>query len=146
MQRHKTSTFSDKKISSLVNSIFYFLNYVIIIHETHGFRLIAIHGNEKKVDQVYPTLRGAKIAFSKMFKINKANKISGEDKSVWTPFYHPESLFIDGLLKSPYIPLYTLKQKSKKLRKKIESEIESHTSISISLDNDGILLPLVINS
>lgn len=146
MHRNKTATFSDKKISSLVNSIFYFLNYVIIVQETQGFRLIAIHGNKKKMDQVYPTLRGAKIAFSKMFKINKVNKRRGEDKSLWTPFYHPESLFIDGLLKSPYIPLYSLKQKSKKIKKKIESETQSNTIISMTLDSHGTLLPLVINS
>jgi hypothetical protein len=76
-----------KRITVLENSIYYFLECVFIIIEEDRFRLVVAHQNQLLLNCVYNTLRGAKIAFSRMF-LEKAWR---EDiKAEWTHPYPPE--------------------------------------------------------
>ena len=77
----------NRRISILINSIYFFIESVFILETGDGYRLIAIHRNKILANGFYRTVRGAKIAYLKFF----AYKVWKEDvKPQWTPFYHPE--------------------------------------------------------
>jgi hypothetical protein len=76
-----------KKVTVLENSIYYFLECVFIIIEDDRYRLVVAHQKQLLLNCVYNTLRGAKIAFSRMY-LAKAWR---EDiKAEWTHPYPPE--------------------------------------------------------
>jgi hypothetical protein len=51
------------------------------------YRLVVLHNNKLLYDRFYNSIRGAKIAFQKLFK----SKAWFEDvKAIWTIFYPPE--------------------------------------------------------
>ncbi len=79
------------KISSLVNSVYYFLNWVYIVENQSEYRLIVAHKKEILYNNSYKTLKGARIAFSRLFK-NRRWK--GEFKTEWSFFYEPESKWL----------------------------------------------------
>jgi hypothetical protein len=90
------TTRDEVQISRLINSIFYFIAIVYILKKDDHFRLIAIHNRRLLTDRTYPTERGAKIAFSKLFR-GKAWK---EDvKAEWTDFYPPDRFWLDKNMK-----------------------------------------------
>ena len=75
-----------KKISVLLNRNLFFLSTVYIREEDDGFCLIIKHG-KFDYSEAYETARGAKIAFTKLFKARS----SIEDiKGKWSHFYEPE--------------------------------------------------------
>jgi len=55
-------------ISMLLNAIHFFLDSVIVIHSEAEYRLIVIHQGDILVDKSYTSLKGAKIAFHKIYR------------------------------------------------------------------------------
>jgi hypothetical protein len=55
-------------ISMLLNAIHYYLDCAIIIHSAQQFRLAVFHRNTVLFDKPYTTLKGAKIAFHKIYR------------------------------------------------------------------------------
>ena len=75
------------KITRLLNSIYYFIEHVYITKYYGSFRLIAKQQGRLLCDQLYPNLRGAKIAFAKRFNY----KLWDENaKPHWSHFYTPD--------------------------------------------------------
>lgn len=88
---------SDKRvISILLNSLYFFLHDVIVLKEGKNYKLIVKHNDEFIVEKNYKTLRGAKIAFSKMFQY----KAVDEEHSYlhWSPLYSPEPSWLAAKL------------------------------------------------
>ena len=81
-------------ISTLVNSVLYFLDSAVIILEGKHYRLIVCHNKQVLTDQGYETLRGAKIAFSKLFQY----KAFLNSKAEWSHLYPPEQEWLDNKL------------------------------------------------
>lgn len=77
---------SKTPITLLNNSIHYFLSWVLIVHEPGNYRLMVVHNKKLLMDEIYPTIRGAKIAFSKIYK---RFAYCQSVKPVWSPVYSP---------------------------------------------------------
>ena len=75
------------KISRLINSIYYFIEFVFIIAENEGYRLVAIHQGKLLTDRTYKTAKGARIAFLKFWNY-RAWK--GGVKVKWSHFFPPD--------------------------------------------------------
>lgn len=80
-------------ISSLINTIFYYLHCVFIMTVNGKYRLVVIRNNRVLAYNLYTTIRGAKIAFSKKFKGWKK-----EIKAEWSHFYDPDKPWLDEKL------------------------------------------------
>ena len=85
-------------ISRLLNSVFYSIGTCFIVKLTttdEAYRLLAIHGKQVLADRNYPTLRGARISFSKQFK-----SLAWRDDVVseWSHFYPPDREWIENML------------------------------------------------
>lgn len=87
------------KICSLLNSIFYFVNKVYIIENERTFHLIITHKGRIVSSTPYGTLRGAKIAFSKLFKHRGWKK---NIKAEWSGFYEPDYNWVKKKLGSEW--------------------------------------------
>jgi hypothetical protein len=81
-------------VSTLVNSVLYFLDSAVIILEAKHYRLVVCHNKQVLTDQGYETLRGAKIAFSKLFQY----KAFLNSKAEWSHLYPPEQEWLDNKL------------------------------------------------
>jgi hypothetical protein len=82
----KAAQSGKKEISLLINSAYYFIECVYISRLDDGFRLIALHQGTVLMDAIYETARGARIAFSRLYK----NRTWKEGvKAEWTNFYSP---------------------------------------------------------
>ena len=68
----------------LINPAYYFLECVYILHKKDYYRLVVLHNSRVLTYRNYRTLRGAKIAFQKIYK-NKAWKEGV--KASWIPPY-----------------------------------------------------------
>jgi hypothetical protein len=77
-----------EEVCTLINSIFYFVGSVYITSIHGDYRLIAKHNGRVLFDRFYPTLRGAKIAFSKLFGHRSWRE---NVKAEWSDFYNVES-------------------------------------------------------
>jgi len=84
-------------ITSLTNSTLYFIENVFIIVKGNGksYRLFVCHHNEVLADECYESLRGAKIAFSKLFQY----KTFLNSQPKWSPLYSPEKAWLDKMSK-----------------------------------------------
>ena len=79
-------------ISTLINSIHYFIDCVYILQAKDKFRLVALQHSRVLCDKYYPTLRGCRIAFEKLFK----DKAWSEDiKAEWTILYDPDKRWLE---------------------------------------------------
>jgi len=79
-------------LSLLINSAYFFLECVFILKmEQQQFRLVVLHNRKVLTDTLYDTARGARIAFSKLYK-HKAWKEGV--KPEWTHFYNPETRWL----------------------------------------------------
>jgi hypothetical protein len=79
------------KISRLINSIYYFIEFVFIIAENEGYRLVVIHQGELLTNQIYKTAKGARIAFLKFWGY-RAWKEGVKPK--WSIFYPPDAKWL----------------------------------------------------
>ena len=93
----------DVSISRLTNSIYFFVDTCFIMYLSgnaqgkNRYRLLAFHESEKKifVDKYYPTLKGARIAFTKKFK----NMACNDNVSPhWSFLYTPDRDWIEEML------------------------------------------------
>ncbi len=87
-------------VTTLVNAAYYFLESVLVVLEGDNYRLIVCHHEQVLADEAYDTLRGAKIAFSKLFQ----PRVSIEVKPEWSPLYPPEKQWLQGKLKVCSLP------------------------------------------
>jgi hypothetical protein len=78
-------------ISMLLNSIHYYLDCAFIIHSAHEFRLAVFHRNNVLLDKRYTTLKGAKIAFHKIYR----HQVCIEGVEARWEEYIPESSWIE---------------------------------------------------
>lgn len=85
------------RISLLVNSMYYFLERVMIMKDPSiaGYTLLVIHQKKPLWVKNYKTAKGARIAFKKRFGY-KAH-IEGL-KPDWTKFYSPEGWWVEETL------------------------------------------------
>jgi hypothetical protein len=82
----------ETKISMLVSSIYYFLDFVYIIAEGGGFRLVVMHNKELLTYRTFKTLSAARRAFSRLY----GAKVWKEGlKPNWSVFYHPAAKWLD---------------------------------------------------
>jgi len=86
-QREKEEDKKIRRISLLVNSVFFFIETVFILETMNGYRLIVIHQRKLVTDKTYKTPNGAKIAFMKFFAYKRWEE---GVKAQWTPFYPPD--------------------------------------------------------
>jgi hypothetical protein len=86
-----------RKISSLINSPYYFLKYVFIVFEEEGYRLFVKDVYEIKRNKIYKTFKGAKLAFLKSFSYLAQNEKTRPD---WSHFYPPDTKWLDKILES----------------------------------------------
>ena len=78
-------------ISTLINSIHYFIDCVYILQAKDKFRLVALQHSRVLFDKYYPTLSGCRIAFGKLFKY----KAWGEEITpFWSHFYDPDKRWL----------------------------------------------------
>ena len=87
---------ADVEISLLTNSIYYFLQCVFIIKEGEEFRLVVIHNNRVRTDKQFDSLRGARIAFTKLY-----DELAWEEnvKAQWSHFYPPDAKWLEDKVK-----------------------------------------------
>lgn len=78
---------SPRNISLLINSVYYFIECVFILELASHYRLIVLHRGKVLTDTVYRTIRGARIAFAKLYR---SNAWRPDIKPYWTPFYNPD--------------------------------------------------------
>ena len=83
-------------ISLLINSAYYFIECVYILHRYDHYRLVALHNGIVLTDARYKTSKGARIAFSKRYK-KKA--WSDEVKAEWSCFYDPDAGWLEERVK-----------------------------------------------
>ena len=79
-------------ISILLNSAYYFLGYVFVICEQKDYRLVVLHSGRTLLDCRYTTLKGAKVAFAKMFNRRSWKK---HVNPTWSPLFQPEVDWMD---------------------------------------------------
>ncbi len=75
---------NSERICTLINSIFYFVGNVTITDNNGIYRLLAKHNGRTLIDKDFRTLRGAKIAFSKLFGCRSWRD---DVKAEWSTFY-----------------------------------------------------------
>lgn len=80
------------KVSLLINSVYFFIESVLILETAEGYRMLAIHQGKLIADETYKTPKGAKIAFLKFFGYKAWDE---GVKPQWTPFYPPEQPWLD---------------------------------------------------
>jgi len=88
---------SDKRVTFMINSLDYFLLYVLIVEEEpkKKNRLIVINGDGLLYKGCYNTIKGAKRAFLRRYNESKRYK-SGRNS--WSPLYHPDELWLNEML------------------------------------------------
>ncbi len=74
-------------ISILFNSGYYFLGYVFVICGQGDYRLVVLHSGRTLLDCRYTTLKGAKVAFAKMFNRRSWKKHVNPS---WSPPFRPD--------------------------------------------------------
>ncbi|MCU0289752.1 MAG: hypothetical protein MUF15_25580 [Acidobacteria bacterium] len=75
----------DKKITVLLNSVYFFIEHVYVLFLDKTYKLIVIHDYELLINKEYKTLRGAKIAFIKFF----GYKAYEDEKPLWSSLFYP---------------------------------------------------------
>ena len=88
----------DVEICVLINSIFFFLSYVFITRIDGHYRLLAILNNRLVHERLYNSLRGAKIAFSRLYQ-DKTKTWKEGVKAEWTPCYTPDGNWLKEKIK-----------------------------------------------
>lgn len=84
---------SSKQICRLENSHCYFLECVYIIAEPGSYRLVVLHNNRLLFDRAYPTMKGARISFSRRY-LAKAWEKGIENH--WSYLYFPEREWLEN--------------------------------------------------
>ncbi len=83
----KVNLENKKEISILINSVYFFIEFVFILRFHDHYRLVVLHRRKVLTDARYRTLKGARIAFSRMFRRKSWKEGT---KAQWSPFYNPD--------------------------------------------------------
>lgn len=81
-----------KEIIILTNPLLYWLDYVLIVFEEAGYRLVVSSRRRIVTDQWYQDVRGAKIAFLKFHQFRAASETL---KPVWSERYAPDRTWLE---------------------------------------------------
>jgi hypothetical protein len=92
-----TQEIEEVTMSVLLSALYFFLSTVIVIKSNNQYRLVVIHGKHLLVDVTYSTLRGARIAFQRLFGYKRIE--SEENKDEWSHFYPPDEKWLEEQLK-----------------------------------------------
>lgn len=84
-----------KQVSLLINHGYYFLQYVFIMVEDTGFRLVVIHQGNVLTYRLYDSLRAARTAFARLY--NRKSWQKGV-KANWSQLYSPGQEWFDEKL------------------------------------------------
>lgn len=80
------------KISILVSSVYYFLEFVFIIAEGGCFRLVVMHNNKLLTYKAFKSVKAARAGFTRLY----GSKVWKEGlKPNWSLFYHPAAKWLD---------------------------------------------------
>ncbi len=79
------------EISILINSIYFFIECVFILHLPGRYRLVAIHNGNVLIDNFYKTTRGARIAFTKLYSDRSWKE---GVRPQWSDFYDPDQKWL----------------------------------------------------
>lgn len=82
-------------ISFLLNSYHYFIDCVFILAADCGCRLVVNHQGEVLTDKYYDSIKGARIAFSRLYGRQAWRKTTRPD---WSHFYQPEKDWLKNKL------------------------------------------------
>ena len=90
--RQEINTGEKPVISRLINSVYYFIDCVYILKSENKYRLVALQHRKVLLDKYYPTLKGCRIAFQKLFKDKSWKE---EVKADWSHFYDPDKRWLE---------------------------------------------------
>jgi hypothetical protein len=85
------------RICILINAVYFFLESVFIVVEKDQYRLVVIHNRKLIVDERYDTIRGAKIAFYRMYKEKACAKGL---RNEWSANYEPDKRWLSRKLEA----------------------------------------------
>ena len=83
---------NDTTISMLINSIYYFIECVFIMRAQNKYRLVVLQHRRVLLDQDYPSERGCRIAFTRLFKEKAWDETI---KAKWSHFYDPDKEWLE---------------------------------------------------
>ena len=99
----KLSSDTETQVTVLLNAVYYYLDSVFVVIAEDHCRLLAVHNQKLVVDDCYETLRGAKIAFYRMYKEKAC--VNGL-KPEWSVGYSPEKEWLNKRLEAMPHPIY----------------------------------------
>lgn len=73
-------------MSLLASSFAFFIDTVFILRQASGYRLVVIHNKQVLTDRCYASVRGARIAFSRIYGWRSCHEDAATN---WTIFYQP---------------------------------------------------------
>ena len=80
------------KVSLLINSIYYFIESVFIMAVKDGYRLVVMHRGRLLTDRTYKSVKGARIAFLKLYGYKAWREGA---RAEWSIFYPPEPQWLN---------------------------------------------------
>lgn len=83
-------------VAILTNSYYYFIETVFVIFHKGVYRLVALNRSKIIMNTVYPSLRGAKIAFLRKFREKSWDESLQPN---WTELYEPEADWLKDKVK-----------------------------------------------
>jgi hypothetical protein len=89
-------------MSVLINSVYYFLEQVIIINEQDRYRLVVLNGERILNDNSFKSLKAARISFAKSYRHHLSEYETNKIKPEWTFFYRPDKKWLEQLLRRPH--------------------------------------------
>ncbi len=93
----ETSIEEEFKIIRLINENHYLLEYVFILFEEEGYRLVVNRGGEIITNKNYKTVKGAKKAF---LKCHGLRSVMDDVRPKWSHVYTPPAEWLDQRLES----------------------------------------------
>ena len=85
-------TNEETSISMLINSICYFIECAFILRSKNNYRLVVLQHSRVLLDMNYPTNRGCRIAFGKIFKDRAWDE---RVTPSWSHFYNPDKDWLE---------------------------------------------------
>ena len=95
LQQHSLEPAAETKVTNMINAILFFLQHVLIINIDDDYRLLVIKKNRVLLDKKYKSIKGARIAFSKLF-LEMGWKQGVKPK--WSHMYPPDEDWLMDLL------------------------------------------------
>jgi hypothetical protein len=83
---------TETSISMLINSIYYFIDCAFILRSKNNYRLVVLQHSRVLLDRNYPTNRGCRIVFGKVFK---ARAWDERVTPSWSHFYDPDKDWLE---------------------------------------------------